>query len=96
MNYCTDDNRLLTVRESGAKGNRKFELVSYDTDDGSVSQKFTLGFRPLISDYHMMDCNKNYLALMDVLGNAYIYTYSYVDTDSDQDPNSNYSSNLQT
>ncbi len=83
---CTDDNRLLTIRESGTYEKRKFALVSYNTDDGSISQTIPLTYEPRIS-WNSRNCNNNYLAVMDVLGNAYIYQYYRNDSNPKPDPN---------
>ncbi len=49
------------------------ELISYDANDGTVSQSFTLDFVPQVK---YISCNDNYLALVDTLGNVHIYKYS--------------------
>ncbi len=56
--------------------NKKYEIISYNTDDGSVNQTITLGFNPRLGQVSK-DCNNDYLAVMDVLGNAHIYKYYY-------------------
>ncbi len=96
MAICTNDNRLLTVRESETSENKKYELISYNSDDGSVSQTIALSFKPLMGHYSI-DCNDKYLAMIDVLGNAHIFEYSHANRESvhDLDPTSDSLSYLQ-
>ncbi len=82
MDICTNDNRFLTIRTSGTEDNQKYELISYDTDDGSVSQRFTLAFRPGSRGRGSI-CNDNYLALMDIVGHVHIYKYTHIDPQPD-------------
>ncbi len=83
LDFCTNENRFLSIRQSGTSENKKYELISYDTDDGSVSQTFTLNFIPRVGTNGSIirDCNDNYLAIMDVLGNVHIYKYSHPQPD---------------
>ncbi len=71
---CTNDNRLLTLKDTGNQSNPQVQLTSYDSEDGSVSQSFTLNFVPIVK---YLNCNDNYLALVDPVGNVHIYKYSH-------------------
>ncbi len=71
---CTNDNRILSFKISGTEENPKVEIISYDSDDGSVSQTFGISYIPRVTS---VVCNDNYLAITDVLGFVHIYKYSH-------------------
>ncbi len=94
MGICTNDYRLVILRESGTEENKKYELFSYYTEDGSVSQILTLSFIPEKKGTGF-NCNDKYLAMMDVLGNVHIYGYSHVDSEFHTHSHSDSLQNLQ-
>lgn len=73
--FCTDDLKIIAIKISGVEStNPKVEIISYDSDDGSVSQTFTLNFIPVIK---YATCNDNYLSLLDNNGTVHIFKYSH-------------------
>ena len=62
------------MKISGIETNPSVEVISYDSDDGSVSQSFNLDFVPVIKYTY---CNDNYLSMVDTTGKVHLFKYSH-------------------